>query len=113
MNEIKAYIRPERVEAVALALHDEEIQHFTVVPVRSFGGSADADAGRISLEVGDCYTEKTKIEFVCAEPATDWIVEAIRSAARTGEAGDGIVFAYPVSRAVKIRTGSSGREALS
>lgn len=61
---------------------------------------------------GTLYTENAKLEFVCSEPEVDGLVVIIKARARTGEPGDGIVFASPVDRAVKIRTGVEGREAL-
>ena len=112
MKEIKAHIRPERVEAVAGALHDAGIRHFTTIHVRSFGGGPDPGEGRLSLEVGDWYTEHVKLEFVCSEPQADGLVALILEAARTGEPGDGIVFVYDVDRAAKVRTGATGRDAL-
>lgn len=112
MKEIKAHIRPERVEAVAGALHEAGIRHFTTIHVRSFGGGPDSGEGRVSLEVGEWYTEHAKLEFVCPAPQADALVTLILEAARTGEPGDGIVFVYDVDLAVKVRTGAIGRDAL-
>ena len=39
-------------------------------------------------------------------------LDAIVQAARTGEAGDGLIFIYPVEDVVRIRTGEQGREAV-
>ena len=39
-------------------------------------------------------------------------VAAIVEAARTGEVGDGKIFVYQISRAVRIRTGEENESAL-
>lgn len=113
MREIKAYMRPEKVEAVLRALHDAGVPHMTVLHVRSFGSGVDPDDRQMSLEAGEWYTEKAKIEFVCAEAEVDVLIPIIEASARTGQPGDGVVFVTPVERAVKIRTGVEGRESLS
>jgi len=42
----------------------------------------------------------------------DKVVEAIQSASKTGQIGDGKIFVMPVEQSVRIRTGESGAEAL-
>ena len=112
MREIKAHVKPERVEAVVVALHDAGVSHLTVTHVRSFGSGVDPDERRMSLEVGEWYTEKAKIEFVCAAPDAEALVDLVLESARTGEPGDGIVFISDVERVVDIVSGREGREAL-
>ena len=112
MREIKAHVKPERVEAVVVALHDAGVSHLTVTHVRSFGSGVDPDERRMSLEVGEWYTEKAKIEFVCAAPDVETLVGIVVGAGRTGDPGDGIVFISDVGRMVDIGSGKEGREAL-
>ncbi len=40
------------------------------------------------------------------------MIEAIANAARTGKIGDGKIFVFDLSQAVRIRTGESGKEAI-
>lgn len=112
MREIKAYVRPERVEYVVRALHDAGVAHMAVTHVRSLGTLVDPEHVHVSMEAGTQYTEHAKIEFVCAEPEADELVARVRQQARTGAAGDGIIIVLEVQRAVKIRTGVEGRDAL-
>ena len=112
MREIKAYVRPERVEAVVTALEDAGAPHLTVTHVRSFGGSTDAGDRRISLEAGNWYADMVKLECVCMEANAKGLVRVVEIAARTREPGDGIIYVTPVGEAVKIRTGAEGPEAL-
>ena len=113
MKEIKVYLRKSRVDAVVHALREAGIAHMTVTHVHTLGSLADPEEVRISFETGTTYTEHAKLEFVCPEPDVDRLVPVIRSTARTGEPGDGVLFVSPVDRAVKIRTGAEGRAALS
>lgn len=112
MREIKAYLRPEKVEDVVRALRENGIDHLTISHVRSFGAGVDPHRERVSFEAGTTYTEKAKLEFVCSEPEVERLVPVIRAHAVTGEPGDGVVFVSPVDYALKIRTGVEGREAL-
>lgn len=40
------------------------------------------------------------------------VVDAIKNAANTGRIGDGKIFVYDLTRAVRIRTGEEGKKAL-
>jgi len=42
----------------------------------------------------------------------DQVVQAIQDAARTGEIGDGKIFVYDLTLAIRIRTGEAGEKAL-
>ena len=112
MKEIKAHVRPDRVEAVVLALHDAGVSHLTLTHTRALGSGVDPERRRMSLEAGEWYTEHAKLELVCAADEAEALVEVIRRAAHTGDAGDGVLFVSPVERAVKVRSGAEGHEAL-
>ena len=53
-----------------------------------------------------------KIEVVVDDAKVDKVVEAIQNAANTGRIGDGKIFVYDISHAVRIRTGETGNEAV-
>lgn len=112
MKEIKLFLRKERANAVVHALREAGVTHMTITHVHTLGSLTDPEHVRISFETGTTYTEHAKLEFVCAEPDVDVLVETIAATARTGDPGDGIIFVSPVDRAVKILTGVEGREAL-
>ena len=42
----------------------------------------------------------------------DQAIEAIQTAAQTGQIGDGKIFVLPIDQALRIRTGETGEEAL-
>jgi nitrogen regulatory protein P-II 1 len=55
---------------------------------------------------------KVKVEAVVPSDVVQAAVDAIVSAARTGEPGDGRVFVSPVAQAIRIRTGEGGEESV-
>jgi len=52
------------------------------------------------------------VECVVADIAPGDVVDAIEEAAHTGEPGDGKIFTMPVDKAVQIRTGKRGPDAV-
>lgn len=119
---VMAVIQEFRLDAVTLAL--ERVPGFggmTVSDCRGFGqekmrdavqaGDAGAPGERLGSIVD--FTSKVKLEVVVASLAhADAVVETIARAAHTGRRGDGKVFVWPLTRAVRIRTGESDRAAL-
>jgi nitrogen regulatory protein P-II 2 len=58
------------------------------------------------------FLPKMKIEVAVASDRVDKVVEAIASAAKTGQIGDGKIFVTPIDQAVRIRTGETDTDAL-
>ena len=55
---------------------------------------------------------KTGQRPACSEPFVGPCIQAILSAARTGEVGDGKIFVQPIERVIRIRTGEQDNAAL-
>lgn len=109
MKEIKAIIRPHRVEAVLRALHDHpEFPGVTVSPVRGFGRRVGRSTESEPIHIQYGTAEMTKLECVVAKELVETIVGVIRDAAHTGGAGDGKIFVSDVEDAVRISTGDRG-----
>lgn len=58
------------------------------------------------------FLPKIKIEVAVASELTDAVIDAIATAARTGQIGDGKIFVSSLERAVRIRTGEANNDAL-
>ena len=110
MFEVKAIIRPQRLEAVRAALRElGDIPGVTVSKVHAFARSHP----RESTGPADALeADLVKLETVVPEAVADRVVEAIQQAATTGRSGDGMVFKIPVADAVRVRTGEHGVTAL-
>ena len=112
MKKIEAVIRPIKLDEVKAALGELGITGMTVTDVRGFG----RQQGRTEKYRGNTYTvnllPKISIEVVVPDRLEGEALALIEEAARTGEIGDGKIFVYPVERAIRIRTGEEGKEAL-
>lgn len=53
-----------------------------------------------------------KLEIATQAENVDRVIEAVTKAAHTGKIGDGKIFVYDLSHAVRIRTGEMDSEAL-
>ena len=112
MKQITAVIKPFKLEEVREALADVGVSGLTVTEVKGFG----RQKGHTEIYRGAEYTvnflPKIKIEVVVADERADRVVEAIASAAKTGQIGDGKVFVIDVGHALRIRTGETDSDAL-
>jgi nitrogen regulatory protein P-II 1 len=58
------------------------------------------------------FLPKVKLEIVLPDDLVEKAVQTIVNAAKTGNIGDGKIFVYPISEAIRIRTGESGEKAI-
>jgi len=96
MKEIKAIIKPSRLEEVIHALR--QIKDLPAVTVSAANGLS-AKQGTFDQVV------KTKLEIMVPDELVESVVRAIQASAHTGLAGDGRIFVIPIEQTVKIRTG--------
>ena len=96
MKEIKAIIKPSRLEAVIQALR--QIKDLPAMTVSAANGLS-AEQGTFDQVV------KTKLEIMVSDELVESVVRAIQTSAHTGLAGDGRIFVIPIEQTVKIRTG--------
>ena len=109
---VTAIVRPDVLGDVKQGLAEVGAPSLTVTNV-SGRGSQPAKKGQWRGEeyVVDLH-QKVKIECVVADIPADDVVDAIADAAHTGEPGDGKIFVTPVEKAVQVRTGKEGTEAV-
>ena len=114
MMKIEAIFRPERVNAVSNALVEEGVTGFHYQNVTGQGQQAGIEVvtGRGGATTTRSAVSKTLLVTVVEDDKKDAVVEAIVSATRSGEIGDGKIFISTVSDAVRVRTGESGDAAL-
>jgi nitrogen regulatory protein PII len=105
MTLLKAIVRPDKVESVKEALGQLGLPGMTVTEVRGHGKQKGHAAVYRGREYAVDLLPKMQIEVVVSDDLSDEVIQAIIKAARTGEIGDGRVFAMPVTRSYRIRTG--------
>jgi nitrogen regulatory protein P-II 1 len=109
---VTAVIKPHRVEEVKDALRGIGVLGMTISEVKGFGRQGGHTETYRGTEYAVDFLPKVKVEVVCDTAEVDKVVDAIVQAANTGKIGDGKVWATPVDRLVRVRTGERGTEAL-
>ena len=113
MKLIIAIVQPNKVEDIKNALTEVGISRLTVVDVEGYGkqkGHVEVFRGR---EYEIVFTRKIQLEvLVKNDQEKEMAVNAIVSAARTGNIGDGKIIVLPVEEAVRIRTGEKNEDAV-
>jgi len=112
MKKIEAVVRHHKWEDVKLALTSVGVQGITVTEVRGFGRQKGHKEAYRGVEYTVDLLPKIKVEVVVGDAMAARVVDAIRTAARTGEIGDGKIFISDVAEVVRIRTGETGDAAL-
>src|ERR1700736_3430126 len=107
MQLIKSIVRPGKLDDVKEALEKLNVSGITVTEVRGHGKQKGHTAVYRGKEYQVTLLPKIQIEAVVPDDIVDAAIQAIISAAKTGEIGDGRVFVTPVTRSYKIRTGES------
>lgn len=112
MKIVMAVIKPFKLDEVREALTAIGIEGLTVTEVKGYG----RQKGHTEIYRGTEYTvaflPKLKIEVAVNANMADKAVEAIASAAKTGQIGDGKIFVFAIEHAVRIRTGETNADAL-
>ena len=112
MKKIEAIIKPFKLDEVKEALHEVGIQGITVLEAKGFGRQKGQTELYRGTEYRNDFLPKTKIELAVKDEDTDSVIAAISSVTNTGKVGDGKIFVYDLEKAVRIRTGETGDEAL-
>ena len=112
MKMIAAVVQPHRLEEIREALNSIGIHGMTASEVQGYGRQGGHKEIYRGAEYDIHFVPKIKIEIVVSDDQEDSVVEAICTAAKTGKIGDGKIFVYDTTKAVRIRTGEEGNEAL-
>jgi len=112
MTKIEIITRPSKLEELKEALNEIGVLGMTVSQVYGCGlqkGHKEVYRGReydINLVPG------IKIETVVCEVPVEKVLETAERVCKTGKVGDGKIFVYELSDAVRIRTGHRGTDAI-
>lgn len=112
MKKIEAIVKPFKLEEVKEGLASLGVKGMTVTEVKGFGRQKGHSEVYRGAEYTVDFVAKVKIEVVVDDDLCERVVEVILEQAKTGKIGDGKVFVMPVEKAVRIRTGETGRDAI-
>src|SRR4029079_11011027 len=108
MKKIEAIIQPFKLDDVKEALKAIGIDGMTITEVRGHGRQKGHKETYRGQEYNVDLLPKVKLEMVIPSDRSDEVVMKLSEAARTGKIGDGKIFLYDVSEAVRIRNGDRG-----
>jgi nitrogen regulatory protein P-II 1 len=109
---VTAIIKPFKLEEVKEALRGAGVLGLTVSEIQGYGrqgGKTEAFRGN---EYKIEFVPKVMIEVLIDSTDVDKVIDIISQSARTGKIGDGKIWATPVDRVMRIRTGELGDDAL-
>ena len=112
MKIVMAVIKPFKLDEVRDALTAVGVAGLTVTEVKGYGRQKGHTEIYRGSEYSVAYMPKLRLEIAVSDERVDQVVATITAAARTGQIGDGKIFVMPLERAVRVRTGEIGDEAL-
>ena len=109
---VTAIIKPHRLEFVREALQSAGVTGMTVSEVQGFGRQGGHSETYRGAEYVIDFIPKIKVEVLIESDMVDSVIDLIRSSAGSGQIGDGKIWATSIDRAVRIRTGEVGVDAV-
>ena len=112
MKLVIAIIKPFKLEDVRDALIAVGVDGMTITEVKGYGRQKGHTEIYRGAEYAVNFLPKIRIEVAVTKNNAARVVEAIGTAAKTGEIGDGKIFVTPIEQAWRIRTGETDADAL-
>ena len=112
MKIVMAIIKPFKLDEVRDALTGIGVHGMTVTEVKGYGRQKGHTEIYRGAEYAVSFLPKIKIELAIPSEQVDKAIDAITSAAKTGQIGDGKIFVMSLEHAVRIRTGEADAAAL-
>lgn len=112
LKKVEAIIREDKLNEVKEALKELGIVGLNVFEIRGHGRQGGISlVGRSGSYQVDLLP-KIQVNIVLSEQNLEEVIDAILRSAYTGEAGDGLIFVYPVEEVIRIRTRERGHDAV-
>jgi len=112
MKIVMAIIKPFKLDEVRDALTEIGVHGMTVTEAKGYGRQKGHTEIYRGAEYAVTFLPKIKVEVAVPTDQVGRTIEAITSAAKTGQIGDGKVFVLGLDSAVRIRTGETDAAAL-
>ncbi len=106
MKEVKAFIKPNRLEKVVEQLRTNGFESVTLSESEGTGHYKRQDSSP-SLKFHFTDSKMIKLELVCQDEDVDRIIEIICAEAKTPYPADGIIYVADVIDAFRIKTAKS------
>src|SRR5262245_19880728 len=109
---VTAIVKAHRVQDVTDALKGIDVTGMTISDVQGFGRQRGHTEVYRGSEYKVDFVPKVRVDVLVEDTNADKVADVIADAARTGKIGDGKIWITEVVRAMRIRTGESGEDAL-
>ena len=109
---VTAIIKPFKLEEVKEALRAAGVLGLTVSEVQGYGRQGGKTETFRGSEYKVEFVPKVKLEVLVESSEVDAVLDLIAANARTGQIGDGKVWAFDLDRLMRVRTGEIGDDAL-
>ena len=106
MKEIKAFVKPKRVQKVIEALSESGFKSMTLSQGEGTG-AFKAKGASPSLDFRITDSPVVKLELVCQNEEARKAIDIIVENGKTTDPGDGIIYVSDVEDAFQIKTGKS------
>lgn len=106
MKELKAFVKPNRIQKVIEALSDSGFKSMTLSQAEGTG-AFKAKGAKPSLDFHVTDSPVVKLELVCQNEEAQSAIDIITENGKTPEKGDGIIYVTSIDDAFKIKTGES------
>ena len=112
MHKVSIICRLSSFDALKRALNSLGVTGMTVTQVMGSGLQRGSQEKYRGVTVDSTLIPKIKVEVIVSKIPVDHVIETAKKTLYTGHIGDGKIFVYNVMRAVKVRTGEEGYEAI-
>jgi nitrogen regulatory protein P-II 1 len=112
VKKLEAIVQPFKLDDVKEALIAIGVDGMTISEVRGHGRQKGHSETYRGQEYNVDLLPKVKVEIVVPDARLEEVMTTLTAAARTGKIGDGKVFVFDVSQAIRIRNGDLGDSAI-
>lgn len=104
MKEVKAFIRPNKVDDIVHHLKDAGFENMTISSAEGTGKLQDEDAF-VSQKFSITESEVAKLELVVDKNDVDKVVHIISEQGKTLNPGDGLIYVSNVNQIYRVKDG--------
>lgn len=112
MKKLEIIIRPERLDDLKAILNNCNAHGLMITNIMGYGSQRGHKQTYNGADFGGNLLPKVKVETIVGDDTAEKIIDIVVDQINTGTYGDGKIFIYDVSDAVRIRTGERGIDAL-
>ena len=106
MKEIKAFVKPNRIQRIIEALTDNGFKSMTLSQAEGTG-AFKAKGAKPSLDFHVTNSPVVKLELVCQNEDAQSAIDIILKNGKTPDPGDGIIYLSEIEDAFQIKTEES------